>query len=123
MLWIVLGFAILKSSGCLLGLILPQFLRKILNFVSIGSRLYVISLLRISIGILLLFLAAQSRLWGYVVAIGMITTGSGLSLFFFALRRTKKLLARIQNQPDHLLRLLLIAGLAIWALLIFALLP
>ena len=123
MVWVVLVLAYLVIALCLLVLIAPRFLRKMIAFFSVGNRLYLAGFIRITLGVLLLFLASQSRLWGYVVVVGLIAAAAGLSIFFFALRRTKQLLLRIQNQSNLVLRLYTILGLAIWALLVYALLP
>ena len=123
MVWIILiaGFVII--AYCLGILIAPNFLRKTVDFFSIGSRLYVAGLLRLVLGVMLLILSTQARFWGYVVIVGLVFSASGLSLFFLALRRIKKILGRLQNQPNFILRLFAITGLTIWVLLIYSLLP
>jgi uncharacterized protein YjeT (DUF2065 family) len=123
MAWIILIAAHLSIAFYLLITIVPTALGKIITFFSIGSRLYLLGLLRLALGIMLLALAAHSRLWGYVIAVGLILAASGLSLFFFALRRTKKLLLRLQSQTNPALRLFALIALAIWAVLIYALVP
>ena len=123
MAWIVLILGSVAIACCLAIVIAPKFGHRIIDFFSIGSRLYLAGFVRLLLGVLLLILASQARLWGYVVIIGLIAAASGLSIFFFALKRTKKLLARLGNQSNLLLRLLAIIALAIWALLIYALLP
>lgn len=123
MLWIVLIIAFAVIIYCLLILIAPRLLRKAFAFFSIGSRLYLISLLRITLGVLLLILSTQAKFWGYVAAIGLIAAASGVSVFFFALRRTKKFLNIIQNQSNLRLRFYAVIGLVIWTLLVYSLLP
>ena len=123
MVWIVLIAGLAAITCCLLILIVPRFLRRMIVFFSVGSRLYLGGFIRITLGVLLLLFASQSRLWGYVVAVGLIVAAAGLSVFFFGLRRIKQLLLRIQNQSNLVLRLYAIFGLAIWALLVYALLP
>ena len=117
----VLGY--LAIALCLATLLRPAILRQILNFFFIGSRIYLAGLLRIIVGVLLLILASRARLWWYVVTVGLLAAGSGLSVCFFALRRTKKLLARIKNQSNLTLRLYAFLGLLMWSLLIYSLLP
>lgn len=123
MVWFVVIVGILKIACCLITLVVPNFLRKAVGFVSIGSRLYLVGFLRLVLGVLLLILAYQVRLWGYVVTIGLLASASGLSIFFLALKRTKKLLQRLVNQSNLVLRLLAILAIAIWAVLIYSLLP
>lgn len=123
MVWIVLTIGSLAIALCLAILIVPKLLGKVADFFSIGSRLYLAGVIRLAAGVILLILATQARFWGYVVTVGLFAAASGLSLFFFPLKRTKKLLSRLQNQSNLMLRLLTTLALVIWALLIYALLP
>lgn len=115
------GYLIIAYS--LIILVVPKLLCRTIDFFSVGSRLYLVGLFQSVLGLTLLIVAPHSKLWGYVVIIGLILAGSGLSLFFFALKRTKKLLRRLQDQTHLILRLYIIIALAIWALLIYSLLP
>ena len=119
----VLILGCIAIAFCLAILIAPKIARRMVDFFSIGSRLYLVAVVRLALGVMLLILASQARFWGYLVTVGLLAAASGLSVFFFALRRTKKLLSRLQNQPNFVLRLLVIIALAIWVLLIYALLP
>ena len=123
MAWIILiaGFVIIIY--CLAILVTPKLVRKVIDFFSIGSRLYLAGLVRLVLGVALLCLSSYAKFWEYVAIIGLLSAASGLSLFFFPLRRTKKLLSRLRNQPDVILRLLAIVALVIWAFLIYAILP
>lgn len=123
MVWFVVIVGILKIACCLITLVVPNFLRKAVGFFSIGNRLYLVGFLRLVLGLLLLTLAYQVRLWGYVVTIGLLASASGMSIFFLALKRTKKLLQRLVNQSNLVLRLLVILALIIWAVLLYSLLP
>lgn len=123
MVWIVLSVGYVITAVCLAILVAPGILRKILSFFSLGSRLYLAGSLRLVLGVMLLALATQARLWGYVVGIGLLLAASGLCVFFFALRRTKKLLARLEQQSNLVLRLGALFGIAIWVVLIYSLLP
>lgn len=123
MAWFVVIVGIVKITCCLITLIVPNFLRKTIGFFSIGSRLYLVGFLRLVLGVLLLILTYQVRLWGYVVTIGLLASASGMSIFFLALKRTKKLLQRLLNQSNLVLRLLVILALIIWAVLLYSLLP
>lgn len=113
----------LAISYCLVTLIVPNSLRRFIGFLCIGSRLYLAGLLRLVFGVLLLILSSQARFWGYVVTLGLVSAASGASVFFFALRRTKKLLRRLQHQSNLTLRLFAIIALTIWAVLVYSLLP
>ena len=123
MLWfiLILGYSVIAL--CLAMLAAPKILRAILDFFSIGNRPYLAGLFRLALGILLLSLATQARFWGYVVTIGIISAASGMCVFFFALRRTKKLFSRARKQSSLILRLYAITGLVVWALLVYSLLP
>ena len=108
---------------CLAILLAPQLLRRILAYFAIGSRLYLAGAIRIALGLAVLSLAVRARYWGYVITLAIIITASGLSIFFFALRRSKKLLFRLKDQSDSTLRLYAITGLALWGLLLYCLFP
>ncbi len=120
---IVVIVGTLAISYCLVTLIVPNFLRRFIGYLCIGSRLYLAGLLRLVFGVLLLTLSSQARFWGYVVTLGLVSAASGASVFFFALRRTKKLLRRMQHQSNLTLRLFAIIALTIWAVLVYSLLP
>lgn len=123
MVWIVLSLSYLAIACCLVILVVPNWLRTIVSFISFGKRLYIAGLIRIIFGVMLLMLSSCSRFWGFVVIMGLISAAAGFSFFIIALKRTKKLLQRLQNQSDIILRLFAIAGLAIWSLLVYSLLP
>lgn len=125
MFWIVLIAAYLIIALCLTVVLAPKLLRKTIDFFSIGSRLYLVGIFRLALGVMLLVLARHTKFWGwgYVVTVGLLLSASGISLFFFALRRTKKLLTRLQQQSNLTLRLYAIIALVLWGLLIYALLP
>ena len=123
MIWVALTIAYLAIAMCLAILVKPQILRRITNFFFIGSRLYLAGVVRIIFGILLLILASQARFWAYIVIMGLLATAAGISLFFIPLRRTKKLMQRLQQQSSLKLRLFAIIGLVLWALLVYSLLP
>jgi uncharacterized protein YjeT (DUF2065 family) len=123
MIWVVLAIAYLAIAVCLVILAAPQALRRINDFLSIGSRLYAAGAVRIIFGILLLMLASRARFWAYVVMMGLLASAAGISLFFIPLRRTKKLLQRVQDQSNPKLRLFAAIGLVLWALLVYSFLP
>ncbi len=123
MIWFVLVAGFLAIALWLIILVRPRCLRKIIDFLSIGSRLYLAGVLHLVIGIMLLILAKEVRLWGYVVITGLLAAASGFSIFFFALKRTKKLLCRLQHQSSLILRLYAIIALVLWVFLVYALLP
>ncbi len=123
MVWIILiaGFAIIIY--CLVLLAAPKLVRRMIDFFSVGSRLYAAGLIRLLLGVMLLLCSAQSKCWGFVIAMGLLASAGGISVFFLALRRTKKLLTRLRNQSDLALRLFVLVGLIIWAALVCCFLP
>lgn len=101
----------------------PKTLRLTIAFFSFGSRVYLVGLVRLLFGILILTQAAQARFWAYAITVGLILAAFGLTIFFIPLKRTKKLLHRLQEQSDLKLRVLVTFGIVILALLIYAILP
>ncbi len=121
MVWIVFTLGSLSVVMALLTLTFPKILGKILSFFSKGNRLYLLGILRTTLGIMLLILSPQARLWWYVIIIGFLYTASGLSFFFFALRRTKKILSRFTQRPAIQIRTYAFIALAMWVFLFYAL--
>jgi len=123
MAWIIITFGGVITLYCLCALIVPNILRKTLDFLAVGSRLYSVGILRLCLGVMLLFLTAGMQVfWGYVLTSGVLFAASGLALFFFPLKRIKTLILRFKNQPHWKLRILATLTLTIWALLLYALL-
>lgn len=120
---IVFVTGVLVIILCLAGLLKPNLIRRMVDFFFVGSRLYLAGVIRLTLGLMLLLLASRSSCWGYLVIIGIIAAASGLSIFFFALKRSKALLKRIKNKSDFVLRIYLIIGIAIWSGLLYSLLP
>ena len=120
---IAITIAYLAIITCLSILIKPKVLHKLVEFFYIGNRLYVACYIRIAFGILLLFLAAQSKLWWYVVTISLLLIASGVCVFFFGLSRTKNLFTRIEKHSSLALRLYTSLAITLWAILIYSLLP
>ncbi|UCB57735.1 MAG: hypothetical protein JSV30_03925 [Candidatus Omnitrophota bacterium] len=118
---LIIGYITIAFS--LTVLIAPKFLRKVVDLFSIGSRIYAVGLLRLILGVLFLMLATQARFWGYIIALGLACSASGLFIFFIPLRRTKKFLQRLENLSNSTLRILAAIGFAIWGLLIYSILP
>lgn len=123
MVWIIFIAGWLIIGYYLAILIAPRCLRKTIDFFSIGSRLYLVGFIRLILGLMLLTLSSQARLWWYIVIIGLLSAASGLYLFFCALRRTKKLLGQIKNQSNLILRIIAIIALVLWGLLLYAIFP
>jgi len=123
MIWIGIVIGYLAIAICLAILVMPKIVHKIVGFFSIGNRIYMAGYIRIAFGILLLFLATQSKLWGYVVTMGLLSATSGACIFFFGLTRTKNLFNRFKKHPSLLIRLYSSLALVIWAILLYALLP
>jgi len=121
MIWIVFTLGSFSSVIALITLIYPGILRKILGFFSKGNRLYLLGILRTGLGIMLLILSPSARLWWYVVIIGFLYTTSGLSFFFFALRRTKKILSRFSRRPTMQIRGYALLAVVMWIFLFYAL--
>ncbi|MBN3038171.1 MAG: hypothetical protein JW869_01980 [Candidatus Omnitrophica bacterium] len=121
MIWIVLTFGSLATVAILAMLVSPKIMRNVINYFLAGNRLYITGFVRTTIGIMLLILAPRARLWCYVAVIGLICTASGVSIFFFSLRRSKKLLTRIRNHSDFALRLYAFLVLTMWIFLFYSL--
>ena len=123
MVWFIVIVGLCAMGLCLTILIRPEILRRMINFYTIGKRIYLAGFIRLLAGIIILILASNARIWIYVICVGVFAAASGLSVFFLALRRTKILLSRLQKQPNLIIRLYAIAALVIWVLLFYALLP
>lgn len=123
MAWIIFLCGIIISGMCLATILFPTISRNIIKFFSVGSRLYTAGIIRIILGTMILLLSPQAKLWWFTVIAGLLTIGSGTALFFSSLRRTKELLARIQNKPDNILRIYTSLTLLVCFILLYSLLP
>ena len=123
MVWIVISFGVAFIGLALAILAKPDVARKMMDWLSTGSRVYLAGAFRLTYGILLLILASQSRWWGFVVGLGLLASAAGLATFFIALKRTKKLIWRLRNQSNPNMRLFAVLAVVIWAALVYALLP
>lgn len=123
MVWIVFFFGTVISGVSIAAILSPAISRGIIKFFSVGSRLYAAGIIRIILGTMLLLLSPQAKLWWFTVITGLLLAGAGICLFFSPLRRTKELLARMQNKPDNTLRLYTSLPLVVWIILLYSLLP
>ncbi|MFH1046586.1 MAG: hypothetical protein V1727_06475 [Candidatus Omnitrophota bacterium] len=121
MVWLILTLGSIIVIADLAIMALPKLFRLAIDLLAIGSRLYLVGIVRIIAGIMLLILAPQARLWWYVVIFGLICTASGCSIFFLPLRRTKKLFSRLQHQSHLAIRLWTALSLLLWIFLFYAL--
>lgn len=123
MAWIIVICGIIISGVSIAAIISPAISRGIIKFFSVRSRLYAAGIIRIILGTMLLLLSSQAKLWWFTVITGLLLAGAGIGLFFSPLRRTKELLARMQNKPDNTLRLYTSLPLVVWIILLYSLLP
>jgi uncharacterized protein YjeT (DUF2065 family) len=97
-----------------------DLLRGLMRFLSRGSRLYIIAVIRIALAVLLFIGATQCRRLWIIIAIGVILLLSGLSIFTIKPATLKKLLTWYQQRSDLFLRLLVAIGLIFGIAIIYA---
>jgi uncharacterized protein YjeT (DUF2065 family) len=95
-------------------------LRALIRFISRGSRLYIIAVLRLALAVVFFIGATQCLHKWIIIAIAIVLLLSGLSVFTLKPAAFKKLLAWYQRCSDLSLRLLVAVGLIFGALIIYA---
>jgi len=97
-----------------------DLLRELVRFLSRGSRLYIVGVLRIALAIILFVGATQCIHKWIIIAIAIILLLSGIVIFTFNPATFKKLLAWYQRRSDLSLRLMAAAGIVLGGLIIYA---
>jgi len=101
-------------------LLKPKMLKGYEAFWEEGKRLYIIGGSRILMGAILLLAAAQCRLKGVVVALGISLIIAGLPYFVLRVEKIKAMANRWAKRPPLVIRLLGLAILVIGALLLYS---
>lgn len=107
-----LGFAIFAS---------PDFTQKIFEFFKVGKRIYYAGVLRVAIGLLLLFSVSHSTVPLAVISLGLLFLVSGIVIFAADPEKIKAFIAHYSELPQFIIRMLGLVA-ACFGLLIFSVL-
>ena len=101
-------------------LIRPDILRKIMQFFSVGSRLYLAALLRFALAIVFFLGARECDVTWLIVAFGVIFLLSGLLIFMLGLKRAREIIGWYLEQQDFIFRILSIIVLGVGLIIVYA---
>jgi uncharacterized protein YjeT (DUF2065 family) len=108
---------ILLGAGILLK---PQILKKLMNFMKKGKRIYLAGTVRFVIGIIFLLGASAARNETVIAVIGILFLLGGLLIFVLGPDRIRRTLEFYSRQPDLLFRFISLIPIAIGGLVIYA---
>jgi uncharacterized membrane protein HdeD (DUF308 family) len=117
---VVLGIgAFLVLAGCTL-IARPSLARRMMEFFKEGRRIYLGGLIRIAVGLVILFCAPAVSLPWIPGVLGVIMILSGVALFAMGLERTRAIIEWWQASSDARLRLAMLIAPIIGVLLILS---
>ena len=96
---------ILIGFGCVF-MLRSETIKKVLDYVKQGNRIYGIGVLRILIGLVFLSVSSGSRITWVVVIIGLVVLGSGVAIFVLKKDRSLALAEKIHDMPGATLNLI-----------------
>lgn len=117
---------VIKSIGLLiviLGVVLaalPVLIQRIIEFIKIGKRVYVIGAIRIILGGALAWASPAASIMLIPAIVGGLMVASGLSIFFIGTGRMQAILDWWTMRSDGVRRLLAALAACIGALIIYA---
>jgi len=98
---------------------LPVFSEKIFRFFKEGKRLYYAGVIRTVVGLVVLFVASQSRVPIAAVALGLMFLISGIAVFACDVEKMKVFIQHYSEMPPIVIRLIGLVA-ATFGVLIFA---
>lgn len=117
---IVLALGILVVAGSVVMIVAPGVLKRILAVFLEKNWIKFAGIVRIVIGVLFLFAAADTRFPTYIMVTGVIIILAGLALALMGTARTKAFTGWWLAQPNGVMRLVALCGIVfggscIWA--------
>ena len=97
----------------------PNLVRSFIGFAKVGKRAYIGGVIRIAIGIFLLFAIPHVSIPAIVGTIGALALIAGLTILFVGMQRVHALLDWLYALPDQKLRLFPLIGVLFGVLLIY----
>lgn len=103
-----------------LGFMAPGLLRKMIDWIKVGKKIYLAAVFRIIIGVLLL-LAIPAVVMSWIPGlIGTLLIISGALIFVLGMQKAFAFLDKIYTMPDSKIRIIPVVAAAIGALLIYS---
>ena len=81
---------LLVISGCVL-ILKPETIKKVMDYVKEGNRVYGIAVIRIVIGIILLLASSQARIAWVVFILGLLPVATGILVFVWKKEKSLKI--------------------------------
>ena len=111
-IWLALGVSIV---------IRPEIIKKMIDFIDgLKLRIYSVGVLRLVLGILLIASSAQSRLYGFVITLGILIVLGGIGCFAIPFEKLTKMIAWYRDRSLAVCRIIGIFILILGSVLLFA---
>jgi hypothetical protein len=123
MTWVVFAVGLLIVAGCVVLLVAPGFMRKILKGFPKTHWIVLAAAIRILIGILFIVAAPGTRASLFVQTVGVIAILAGLILPILGPARLQRLVAWFLAKPDGFFRGISVIGFAFGAAVVWAGIP
>ncbi len=115
----LLGFIMLLLGGAIV--INPEVMRRIIDFIDgIKLRLYALGAVRLAVGILLILSAENSRLYGFILGLGVLIALAGVACFVVPTDKLARLIAWYRERSLITYRVMGIGLLVLSSALLFA---
>ncbi len=89
--------------GCIL-MLRPDIMKKLVEYVKEGGRIYAVGVLRIIVGLILMSVSPQSRISWVVFLLGVLAAASGITIFVMKKEKALLLADRILSGPVNKLK-------------------
>ena len=98
----------------------PKSLRKLIEFFCQDKRVYMVAILRISLGIIFLISARECRNTTMMIAIGVIVLFAGIFIFILGTEKIAKITGQVINSSDLSLRIISLVPIILGALILYS---
>ncbi len=106
MIFLVKVISVLLMALGILFVVKPELIKKVLAFFQEGKRLYLAGTVRVVIGGVLLFAAAEARVIGAMVILGLLFVTAGILIFVVGPEKLKILLKWWEEMPLWVCRII-----------------
>ncbi|MDD3088643.1 MAG: hypothetical protein PHT95_01680 [Candidatus Omnitrophica bacterium] len=96
----------------------PVSMKKVLDLVLVGNRVYAVAAVRVTVGILLLASARECSIPWLVAVIGMIPLLAGAVMLYLGAEKVKSFIGIIKEKPEGLIRRVVLVPIMIGVLLL-----
>jgi uncharacterized protein YjeT (DUF2065 family) len=114
----IIGILIILEG--ILFLLKPEFLKKILEFISRGKRVYIAAGIRIVLGIVFLLAASHCRIIWVIIVLGLLLLISGIVMLTMKLDRLKTMINWWLAKSEVFLRIMAVVVAAVGIVILYS---